>query len=48
MSVDMAEIQRKHGEAMYAIGIKHAVEMFKILGEDAIPNLEKKIKEVES
>ena len=48
MSVDMAEIQRKHGEAMYAIGIKHAIEMFKILGEDAIRNLEKKIKEVES
>lgn len=47
MSVEIAESQRKHGEAMYAIGIKHAVEMFKLLGEDAIPKLEEMIKEYE-
>lgn len=48
MSVEIAESQRKHGEAMYAIGIKHAIEMFKLLGEAAIPDLEQKVKEVES
>ena len=37
----------KHGKEMYRLGIIHAITMFEISGDDALPKLKNRIKEVE-
>lgn len=45
--MNLIDITSKHGREMYIIALKHAVEMFQIAGEDALPKLKNRIKEVE-
>ena len=41
-------ITEKHGKNMYINGVKHAIAMFELAGEDAIPKLKKTIEETEA
>ena len=41
----MDKIAKKHGQAMYILGLQYAIEIVKILGNDALPNLEDKLKQ---
>ena len=41
------DISEVHGKEMYIIALEHAISMFKIAGEDALPRLKSNIKEVE-
>ena len=36
----------KHGKEMYNLALEHAINMFEIAGDDAIPKLKKRIEEV--
>ena len=37
----------KHGKKMYNLALEHAITMFEIAGEDALPKLKNRIEEVE-
>lgn len=39
---------REHGIAMYLQGLQHAVNMFEIAGEDALPKLKERLAEEEA
>ena len=39
------EISQKHGQEMYALGLEHAIEMFKLAGADILPQLQIKLDE---
>ena len=41
----MDKITKKHGQAMYTLGLQYAIEIVKILGNDALPKLEDKLKQ---
>ena len=36
----------KHGKEMYNLALEHAISMFEISGDDAIPKLKNRIEEV--
>lgn len=40
------DISEVHGKEMYVIALEHAISMFEIAGEAAIPKLKKSIEEV--
>ena len=37
----------EHGKKMYNLALEHAITMFEIAGEDALPKLKNRIEEVE-
>lgn len=41
----MDKITKKHGQAMYILGLQYAVEVVKILGNDALPKLAGRLKQ---
>lgn len=43
MSKSVFDIQHQHGKQMYVIGLEHAINMFELLGEDALPKLKEKL-----
>lgn len=47
MSKSILEITNEHGQNMYALGLKHAIETIEILGLDALPKLKEKLEEKE-
>jgi hypothetical protein len=38
----------EHGKAMYISGLQHAINMFEIAGEDALPILKERLAEEEA
>lgn len=50
MDNNLQQIDRiqEHGIAMYALGLKHAINMFEIAGEDALPKLKERLAEEEA
>lgn len=40
-------IAEKHGKNMFRLGLLHAIEMFEIAGEDALPKLKQRLSEIE-
>jgi hypothetical protein len=45
MSKSISDIAHEHGQEMYILGLKHAVELFKLEGTKAIAKLEAKMAE---
>lgn len=45
---DLIKINEKHGQTMYSLGIKHAISMFELAGENALPKLYQNMYEAEA
>ena len=45
---DLIKINEKHGHTMYALGIKHAISMFELVSENALPKLYQNMYEAEA
>ena len=46
MSQNIIDINHKHGQNMYILGLEHAINMMDIAGDDALPLLKKKLAEL--